>query len=141
MSRLDKIKRLLEKFPADGDSLLGLLAWAVGEIERLERGIQVPVPGDQDMVPNTTLYAYMIGLGMPEALSSEQQAEWLRSVLCVGTAVRARLAGENDRLRAALAPFTALGKTIYQSYQGTVDHDLGTLPTLDEWRKAAEASP
>lgn len=69
----------------------------------------------------------------------------------------AELRAENARLRAALAPFAAIGKTIVHnwpgecrlriisedgregySYHGESDEHLGVLPTLNEWRQAAE---
>jgi hypothetical protein len=108
MTRFEEIKESLAKIDGPHHSkLLGDLAWAAEEIDRLSK-----------------------------------------------------LEAENERLRAALSPFAAIGKTIvpnwpgccrlridarldgseYHCYHGTPDEHLGLLPTLDEWRKAAEAA-
>ena len=69
-------------------------------------------------------------------------------------ATREAVIGELDRLRRLLAPFAAVASGIpanwpgqcrlridarddgseYFSYHGEPEHELGALPTLDEWR-------
>jgi len=69
---------------------------AVNEIKQLQQGMRIFVSGDKRELTGMSLYSYMVSLGMPEQISLEQQTNWLRSVLQIGTAVKTRQDNKNN---------------------------------------------